>query len=346
MATQSIGYTHQIDQIVRIEEPVANLIGDEASQVLIEDSLIGSSRWAEKARRLVALFAANDKTLIFEGEPGTGKKFLARLIHQCSAYREGPFVSLSLGSTADDVARAVLFGWTPAQSNDSACWEKGLVELSHRGTLYIDGLSSCAPALTDDLIRLIEGRSVDRDGEGSVRILLGWSIQSGFCRARVKDNAPSNGLDYERIQIPLLRERPDDVEALAMHFIRQRCQQMGKELRTLSRNVMEALRGYDWPRNVRELRTVVNHLVKQSTPPSIDVALLPAYLAGSRRTNSLLPASLDLDDEVKRYEIDLICSALRDSRGLQNKAAQLLRIKPTTLFMKIRRYGIDVEVFK
>ncbi|MEK6288470.1 MAG: sigma 54-interacting transcriptional regulator [Acidobacteriota bacterium] len=345
MATQTIDYTHQIDRIGRIEGPLANLIGDEASQVLIKDSLIGSSRWAENARRSVALFAAGDETVIFEGEPGTGKKFLARLIHQCSAYREGPFVSLSLGSTADDVARAVLFGWTPARSNDIGCCEKGLVELAHGGTLYIDGLSSCSPAWTDDLIRLIERRAVDRDGEGSVRILLGWSIQSEF-RARVTRNPRSNGLDYERIQIPPLRERPDDVEALAMHFIRQRCQQMGKELRTLSRNAMEALRGYDWPRNVRELRTLVNHLVKQSPPPSIDVPLLPAYLAGSRMANSLLPAGLDLDDELKRYEIDLICSALRDSRGLQIKAARLLRTKPTTLFMKIRRYGIDVEIFK
>ena len=346
MATQTIDYTHQVDQIARIEEPVANLIGDEACQLLIKDSLIGSSRWAENARRLVSLFAAHDKPVIFEGEPGTGKRFLARLIHQCSAYREGPFVSLSVGSTAEDVARAVLFGWTPPRSNDIPCCEKGLVELARGGTLYIDGLSNCAPALTDDLIQSIERRAVDRDGDGSVRILLGWSIQSGLCRSRVNCNARSNGLDYERIQVPPLRKRPDDVEALAMHFIRQRSQQMGKELRTLSRNVIEALRGYDWPRNVRELRTLVNHLVKQSPPPSIDVSLLPAYLAGSRRANSLLPAGLDLDDEMKRYEIDLICSALRDSRGLQNKAAQLLRIKPTTLFMRIRRYGIDVGVFK
>jgi DNA-binding NtrC family response regulator len=110
---------------------------------------------------------------------------------------------------------------------------------------------------------------------------------------------------------------------------------------------MKALRAYDWPRNVTELRTLVNQVVRQLSPPSIDVAILPTYLAGPHVTDRLLPDSgLDLDNEVKRVEVDLICAALRQSRGLQNKAAQLLRIKPTTLFMKIRRHGIDVTAFR
>jgi transcriptional regulator with GAF, ATPase, and Fis domain len=87
--------------------------------------------------------------------------------------------------------------------------------------------------------------------------------------------------------------------------------------------------------------------VKQLTPPSIDVSLLPNYLTSTCGERRLLPDSgLDLDDEVKRVEVDLICAALKQSHGLQNKAAQLLRIKPTTLFMKIRRHGIDVEAFR
>jgi two-component system response regulator AtoC len=134
---------------------------------------------------------------------------------------------------------------------------------------------------------------------------------------------------------------------LAEHFIRERCSQMGKELREISPEAMKVLRRYDWPQNVKELRTLANQLVKQLTPPSIDVSLLPAYLSGMCGERRLLPASgLDLDNEVKRVEVDLICAALRQSHGLQNKAAQLLRIKPTTLFMKIRRHGIDVGAFR
>ena len=314
---------------------------------LIEKNLIGVSRWTEAARTLVAAHASHDNTVILEGERGTGKKLLARLIHRFSWRHEGPFVSLALRSTSDEVARAVLFGSARHQCDNFPGAEKGLTELARRGTLYIDGLSDISPSLTGDIVRLAERKGTNYEGEESVRILLGWGIQSGFCRSSASVNSGSTGLDYERIQIPPLRERPDDIEPLAEHFIRERCGQTGKELREISPEAMKVLHRYDWPQNVKELRTLVNQLVKQLTPPPIDVALLPAYLAGTCGERRLLPAAgLDLDNEVKRVEVDLICAALRQSHGLQNKAAQLLRIKPTTLIMKIRRHGIDVEAFR
>lgn len=318
---------------------------DYASQ-LIGNSLIGVSRWTETARTLVAAHAAHDNAVILEGERGTGKKLLARLIHRFSSRHEGPFVSLALGSISDEVAREALFGSARHQSDDVPGGEKGLAELARGGTLYIDGLSDISPSLTDDVVRLAERKGTNYEAEESVRILLGWDIQSGFCRSSASLNS-GTGLDYERIQIPPLRERPEDIEALAEHFIRERCAQTGKELREISPEAMRVLRRYDWPQNVKELRTLVNQLVKQLTPPSIDVALLPAYMTGPCGERRVLPDSgLDLDNEVKRFEVDLICAALRQCHGLQNKAAQLLRLKPTTLFMKIRRHGIDVEAFR
>jgi DNA-binding NtrC family response regulator len=336
MATQAINYKHQEGKAVHSLTPV-----DEVPRP-IRDRLIGSSRWAKEARRLVAAYAARDHAVVLEGEPGTGKRLLAGLIHQCSPYREGPFVSLALGSTSDELARALLFGWTGARSDDVLCSEKGLIELAREGTLYIHGGSSGARFLTDDIIRFVERRG------RSARIIIGrGNRSSAFYRPTASVGARRNGWDYERIQLPALRQRPDDIEPLAVHFIEQRCRQVGKELRAFSSDTMRAMRCYDWPQNVRELRTLVNHLVKQSNPPPIDVSLLPAYLAGSRGASALFPAvGLDLDNEVKRYEIDLISAALTHSHGLQNKAAQLLGIKATTLFMRIRRYGINVADFK
>ena len=337
-------------QVVRFGNPstaplLSQTTADYGSQ-LVRERLIGVSRWTETARKLVDLHASHDKAVILEGERGTGKKLLARLIHQSSSRREGAFVSLTFGSTTDVVARAVLFGSVVERSDDVPRVEKGLAELAQGGTLYIGGLSEISPSLIDAIARLAESRGFDNTG-ASVRILLGWNTRSASCNLRTPSNAGSSELDYEKIQIPPLRERPDDIEALAEYFIQDRCAQMGKELRKISPDAMSALRGYDWPQNVSELRTLVNQLVMQLTPPSIDVSLLPGYLLGSGGTKSILPASgLDLDDEVKRVEVDLICAALRQSHGLQNKAAKLLRIKPTTLFMKIRRHGIDVEAFR
>ena len=326
------------------DSPLTHSPIDDYASLLVRESLIGVSSWTETARLLVAVHSAHDNTVILEGERGTGKTLLARLIHRGSSRHEGPFVSLALGSASDVVARMALFGSARERSDDVPIIDKGLSELAKGGTLYIDGLSNISSSLTDDLVRLAERRRFDHDAERSVRILLGWGIQSGL---RQNATAGSNVLDYERIQIPPLRERPDDIEALAVHFIKQRCEQTGKELRKISPEAMQSLRSYDWPRNVRELRTLVNLLVKQLDPPQIDVSHLPAYLAGRCGAISLLPSSgLDLDNEVKRVEVDLICAALRQSRGLQNKAARLLRVKPTTLFMKIKRYGIDVGVFR
>lgn len=316
--------------------PISSNSFDDYGSQLIGESLVGASIWTQTARMLVAVHAAHDSAVILEGERGTGKKLLARLIHQFSARHEGPFVSLALGSTSDDVARAVLFG--RALDGVSGA-DKGLAEQAEGGTLYIDGLSDLSPSLIGEIARLAERRRFGYEGERPVRILLG--------RLTADVSAATAGLDYETIQISPLRSRPDDIEALALHFIRERCEQTGRELRRVSPEAMKALRDYDWPRNVTELRSTVNQLIKQLSPPSVDIALLPAYVAGPYLAKCLLPASgLDLDNEVKRVEVDLICAALKQSRGLQNKAAQLLRIKPTTLFMKIRRHGIDVEAFR
>jgi DNA-binding NtrC family response regulator len=342
MATQTINYLRQIDQI---DGPVAeHKTVDRASQI-IREGLIGPSRWAEQARRLIAAHSANDKTVIFEGEPGTGKRLLARLIHQCSGYSQGPFVSVALGSTTDEVARSVLFGPPRTQVDDLPGSEKGLIGLAVGGTLYIDGLLDTSPGLICDVARFIDDAGLNRKGDGSVRIVLGSTNHFGY-QSRTSISR-AQGISGERIQIPPLRERPDDIEALAAHFVKQRCEQLRKELRAISQSAVSALINYDWPRNVAELRLVVNHLVRQSGPPSLDVALLPAYMQGPGDSEKTLAAfELDLDEEVKQFEINLICAALRRSRGLQNKAALLLRIRPTTLFMKIKRYGIEVADFR
>jgi len=325
--------------------PLSSHTAVEYSSPLVDDTLIGISRWADTARMLLRIHAAHDNAIILEGEPGTGKQLFARLIHRSSARRDGPFVVLSLHSTGDDVARDALFGSRIA-SKGVREEDKGLAELAQGGTLYIDGLSEVSHDLIGDIVQIADRRSPLDEAETPVRVMLGFSIQPGSYGPRSASAEASRGLDYERIRIPPLRERPDDIELLAQYFLQELCQQFGKEPRSISADAMTALRAYDWPRNVSELRALMRQLVKHSIPPSIDVPLLPAYMAGSVENASLPAAGLDLEDEVRRVEVDLIRAALRQSHGYQNKAAQLLHLKPTTLFMKIRRYGIDVEVFR
>jgi DNA-binding NtrC family response regulator len=325
-------------QVVRFGYPAASPIYSQTpldfSSRIVEEAYIGVSTWAGTARSLISLHASHDKTVILEGERGTGKNLLARLIHRSSSHRRGPFVSLSLGSTTDELARAVLF---------DGHGEKPFTEFVQGGTLYINGLSDISAAVTDEIVQLIESQTSD-GGVGPIRVLLGLTTHGSSTELPA---SPTRRLDYERVQIPALRERVDDIRALAEYFIRKRCLQLNREIGRITPEAMSVLCEYDWPRNVSELKVLINQLVKHLSPPSIDVSFLPGYMTGQSETETILPPSgVDLDNEVKKIEVGLICAALKRSHGLQNKAAQLLRVKPTTLFMKIRRYGIDVTSFR
>jgi DNA-binding NtrC family response regulator len=338
---QVVKYSSPPETPFAIDTPAAD-----ASQ-LIEERLVGVSGWAENARRLVAIHASHDNTVNLEGEPGTGKGFIAALIHRCSARREGPFVSLSLGSASEDLACSVLFGSSQRSSAEEVIDGRGLIELAREGTIYVEGLLNPASSLAGHIVNLLGESRFNNNRESRARVLVGWEIQPYSYRSIIPNDL-RNGRDFESISIPPLRERPDDIETLATHFVRQRCQETHRELRAVSPEAINALRSYDWPRNVLELKTLVRAMVNQTRPPLIDLSLVPTFVRNRIDCDAdLFPASgLDLGDEIKRREIELICAALKHSRGLQAKAARLLHTKATTLFMKIQRYGIDVEVFR
>jgi len=123
------------------------------STTRIDESLVGVSKWTEDARMLVSLHSTHDDTVIIVGERGTGKKLIARLIHRNSARRRGPFVSLSLGSITEDVARSSLFGSNENETKDSFTSDKGLLEQAQGGTLYISGISAISRDFIDEILR-------------------------------------------------------------------------------------------------------------------------------------------------------------------------------------------------
>ncbi|HTG15006.1 MAG TPA: sigma 54-interacting transcriptional regulator [Blastocatellia bacterium] len=339
MATDTLNYSYPSDEVV-----VTGLEPHTTSR-LIRERVIGASGWSEKARALLSAHAAHDNPVVLEGEPGTGKRSFARLVHRCSPHRNGPFVSLKFDSGVYELARSALL--EPARAIANGVGEKGLIELTNRGTIYVEGGSIASSGLIDEMLRFIELRRADDEAGLDVRFIFGSVTHSEPYRSRRRVRAVSSTCGLEKIEIPPLRERPDDIEPLTTYFIRRACEGTGKEPRAISPDAMDMLRAYDWPRNVAELKALVNLLVRQSGPPSIDISLLPAYMLASREAKGLFPDSgLDLAREVRRYEIDLICVALKQSRGRQRKAAQLLRIMPTTLFEKLKRYGIDAGSFK
>jgi two-component system response regulator PilR (NtrC family) len=171
-----------------------------------------------------------------------------------------------------------------------------------------------------------------------VRIIFG-STESGQ-PAELASLAVSDTLKV----IPL-RQRREDIEPLVRTLVKRFCEEARKELREVSPEALFSLCSYEWPGNVAELRSMIRELVSRSGPPRIEQSLLPLYITslGGFNGESIPASGINLADELERIEVKLLRAALKQAHGVQYKAAQLLGLKPTTLNMKLSRYGIDVK---
>lgn len=340
----------------------SNLTSDEIRSIphfestptqVIKERLIGVSRWVTEARTAIAAHAAHDSPVVIEGQVGTGKEFVARLIHECSARRHGPFITFCCDSISEESIEAALFGWIRLLPSGSNRTQRGLVEAARGGTLYVSGVANLTSSLRVQLARLIQHQEFRRLGDqrlevADVRVLLGSAPSPSAERkdSWVLDTA-AIGVG-EILSIPPLRRRKADIEPLSRHFIKETCRQWGKELREITPETVTLLRRYEWPGNIGELKKVIEAMVHRSGPPAIDPSLLPASLAQLTTTErEALPGTgISLNEEVERFERALLCAALKQCGGVQARAARLLGLKLTTLNTKIIRYGIDVRVFK
>jgi len=263
-----------------------------------------------------------------------------------------PFFTITFDSVSEGSAESVLFGSSgPAPAFERMSSEKNLLEAAEGGTLYIKGLTEMSAAFQEKIghigSRHLAG-AVERPSRAGVRILI-ESLRG-----------PSAGPDRDEIEycelmgvtgvirVPPLRERRQDIEPLARHFIRESCIRTGKETRQVTGEMIGILEDYAWPGNVVELKRVIDHMVHASSPPVIGPSLLPAYLVklAGLEGATLPPEGIDLNGMLEAAERSLVCSALRHCNGVQRDAARFLGIKPTTLNMKMLRFGIKAREFR
>lgn len=335
--------------IARKNTPYLYDLNREANQIL-KKRLIGVSHWAKKARQAVLIHSEHDRPVLLEGERGTGKEFIARLIHQFSPRSQSPFFAVICDSASDESFEAALFGSVNKLPSDRFYTNKGLIEKAAGGTLYIECGSKLASVLKDKIARLIVYGNYYRVGENvpesaETRVILGVPPQ-------LKSQSESSGAHSlpinDRLPIPPLRERKQDLESLINHFLSSFCQKNGKEQRTLSPDTFHLLHQYEWPGNTGELKRVTESMVQKAKPPAIVPSLLPAHIANQPGFNgcSIPDWGIDLNEERERFEMRLLSEALKKCRGKQSEAAKLLGLKRTTLHTKIKHYGIQVEFFR
>ena len=312
--------------------------------------ILGRSRPMQKLFQMLETVARSSSTILVGGETGTGKEVVARAIHHNSPRRAHRFVALNCSAIPETLLEAELFGHVRGAFTGAVGTRQGRFEQAHKGTLFLDEVGTMSPGLQVKLLRALQEREFERVGDSQtikvdVRVIA--ATNSDLTRM-VAEGTFREDLFYRLNVIPILlpplRDRRDDVPLLAKHFI-EKCAP-GSTFH-LSQSAMRAMMAYSWPGNVRQLENAIERAIALSAGrQEIDAADLPPEVREAPQTASTpfveFPESgLDLPHYLSSIERDLIERALDRTQGNRNKAADLLRIKRTTLVEKLKRIGVD-----
>jgi DNA-binding NtrC family response regulator len=292
--------------------------------------------------------ARTDSTVMIRGESGTGKELVAREIHRRSLRAERPFVRVNCAAFSEGVLESELFGHEAGSFTGAKHTRAGRFEQAHLGTLFLDEIGDVSPAVQVRLLRVLQERELERVGGNrtvkvNIRVIAAThrDLEDMVRRGQFRQDLFFR-LQVVPIEIPPLRSRPGDLEALARHFLAHFGSQLGKRLE-MSPGALGALSKYDWPGNVRELRNVIEraavladgNVLLEPEDFSFDMAVPPA--PESRSADANAPS---IFDEIAAAEAERIKDALRKAAGSKARAARILGIPRTTLNDRLRKLEI------
>jgi DNA-binding NtrC family response regulator len=311
--------------------------------------IVGKSETMRKVFDLVRLAGPSRSTILVEGESGTGKELVARAIHTHSPRSGAPFVTVNSGSMPTDLLESNLFGHVRGAFTGAVANKKGLFEAAEGGSIFFDEIGTVSLETQAKLLRVIQEKEFMRVGsvetqKADVRIIAATNVD---LKKMVGEGRFRDDLYYRlcviTISIPPLRDRREDIPLLAEHFTRLYASENGKAITGIAPDAMRALLDHDWPGNVRELENAIERAVVLCPGGPIGLELLPDNVLAPDRTEVAvrLPENGSTYKElVEEYERRLVRTALRRTGGVQKRAADLLRVKPTTLHEIIKRLEI------
>ena len=312
--------------------------------------ILGRSRPMQALFQLLETVARSNSTILVSGETGTGKEVVARAIHHNSPRRAHRFVALNCSAIPETLLEAELFGHVRGAFTGAVGTRQGRFEQADKGTLFLDEVGTMSPALQVKLLRALQEREFERIGDNrtikvDVRVIaatnsdLARMVAAGTFREDLYYR-----LNVIPVHLPPLRDRRDDIPVLAQHFLEKFAP--GQQIQ-ISQGAMRALMAYPWPGNVRQLENAIERAVTLgSGRKEIDVVDLPPEIQDVPQPMSTpfveFPEDgLDLPAYLTSIERDLIQRSLERTGGNRNRAAELLRIKRTTLVEKLKRLGPD-----
>ncbi|HSB94942.1 MAG TPA: sigma-54 dependent transcriptional regulator [Spongiibacteraceae bacterium] len=322
-------------------ETVARFVGigtGESEQPVAEEP--SSQQLLQLARRV----ASTDSTVLICGESGTGKEVLARYIHRQSPRANGPFVAINCAAIPENMLEAILFGHEKGAFTGAHASQPGKFEQANGGTLLLDEVSEMPLALQAKLLRVLQEREVDRLGSRhtitlDVRVL---ATTNRDLRAEVSGGRFREDLYYRLSVFPLqwlpLRQRRDDIIAIANKLLQQHAAKMGRGAVRFDSEAGRILREGSWPGNVRELDNVVQRalIMQQGAVLSVsDLCLDPFHVPAL--VAPLVPEATGLGGDLQRHEFEIIVDTLREAGGSRKTTAERLGISPRTLRYKLAR---------
>jgi len=304
--------------------------------------LILASPLMHRFMRMVDRVAAHNESVLVTGETGTGKELIARTIHQASHRRSRPWVDINCAALPENLVESELFGYEKGAFTGADSSRAGLFELADRGTLFLDEIGELQPQTQVKLLRVLDGYPFYRLGghrkiKVDVRIVAATNqdLDAAVSSGRFRQDL-FHRLGQFQLRVPPLRERPEDVVALAEHFLA-----LKNPGSSFAPDAISALLSHPWPGNVRELRNLIARVAVESRHPEIQKAGILAGMSGNpasmRHTASIPVGNLDSMEE------QMIIRALERSGGHRSQAAEQLGISRRTLSRKLREYNIQLK---
>jgi two-component system response regulator PilR (NtrC family) len=320
------------------------------------EEIVGRSEAMLQVFELVDRVAPTNANVMIMGESGTGKELVASALHRRSERAGQPFVPINCAAIPESLMESELFGYMRGAFTGAVHTKKGLFEEAHKGTLFLDEIGELPPNMQSKLLRALQERSIRRIGGSDdipvdVRLICAskLNLDEEMKAGRFRDDLYFR-LNVIQIVVPPLRERREDVPALALHFLSRFARETGKPVSRISGEAMRALLAYDYPGNVRELENLVERAViietkdvisLTSLPPNVTKTVTPGGTPLPVAPGMLESEGVSLDLLVNELEKDLLLKALEKTGGNRTEAAKLLNISFRSMRYRLEKHGIE-----
>ncbi len=344
-------------------------------------NLIGKSPQMLKVYELIETVSSNKSSVLITGESGTGKELVAKAIHYNSPKKDRPFVSVNCGAIPENLIESELFGYIKGAFTGATSNKKGLFEIAHQGSFFLDEIGELPLQVQVKLLRALQEKIIRRVGgtedvSVDVRIISATNkdLESEVRAMKFREDLFYR-LNVINIKLPALRERKDDIPILIYHFLNHYSHEHGKTIKGISRESLDMLLSYDYPGNVRELENIIERSIALETTDLIQSENISVKLdknleeifdksaigrniqtdtqgvnqsSPNKRanivSNGIPKGGMNLDRELEKVEKQLILDALKKSSGSRKKAAKLLNVTFRSLRYRISKLGLEKDI--